>query len=98
SVGRFKQGDRISMGYSVSCGHCYMCEVEQTAHCETTKNAVYGFGVPFGGINGTHAEALIVPHADGHAMNVPKGIPDEAAVTLSCNLPSAIIANRLADI
>ncbi|ABF08193.1 alcohol dehydrogenase [Burkholderia stabilis] len=98
SVGRFKQGDRVSMGYSVSCGHCYMCEVGQTAHCETTKNAVYGFGIPFGSINGTHAEALIVPHADGHAMNVPKGIPDEAAVTLSCNLPSAIIANRLADI
>jgi alcohol dehydrogenase len=31
-------------------------------------------------------------------MKVPQGIPDEAAITLSCNLPSAIIANRLADI
>ena len=98
SVGRFRRGDRISMGYSVSCGHCYMCEVGQTAHCETSQKAVYGFGVPFGNVNGTHAEALIIPHADGHAMKIPASISDEAAVTLSCNLPSAIIGNKLADI
>lgn len=98
SVGRFRKGDRVSMAYSCSCGHCYMCEVGQTAHCETTKKSVYGFGVPFGNLNGTHAEALVIPHADGHAIQVPRQIPDEAALTLSCNLPSAIIANKLADI
>jgi len=98
AVGKFKPGDRISMGYSCSCGDCYMCEVGQTAHCETTQKAVYGFGVPFGDLNGTHSEALILPHADGHAMKVPDAISDAAALTLSCNLPSAIIANKLADI
>lgn len=98
SVGRFRPGDRVSMAYSCSCGHCYMCEVGQTAHCETTRKAVYGFGVPFGNLNGTHAEAMVIPYADGHAIQVPRQIPDEAALTLSCNLPSAIIANRLADI
>jgi alcohol dehydrogenase len=98
SVGRFKPKDRVSMGYSVSCGHCYMCEVGQTAHCETSNKAVYGFGVPFGSLNGTHAEAVVLPHADGHAMKIPASIGDAAAVTLSCNLPSAIIANRFADL
>ena len=98
SVGKFKVGDRISMGYSCSCGECYMCEVGQTAHCETTQKAVYGFGVPFGDLNGTHSEALVLPHADGHAIKVPDAISDAAALTLSCNLPSAIIANNLADI
>lgn len=98
AVGRFRPKDRISMGYSVSCGHCYMCGVGQTAHCEVTNKAVYGFGIPFGNINGAHAEALVIPHADGHAMKVPNGISDEAAVTLSCNLPSAVIANKFADI
>lgn len=97
-VARFKPGDRISAGYSISCGHCFMCEVGQTAHCEVTNKAIYGFGVPFGSINGTHAEALVVPHADAHAIQVPAGISDEAAVTLSCNLPSALIANHFADI
>ena len=98
TVGRFKRGDRVSMGYSVSCGHCYMCEVGQTAHCETTQKAVYGFGAPFGDLNGTHAETIVLPHADGHAIKVPHQIPDGAALTLSCNLPAAVIANRLADI
>lgn len=98
TVGRFRPGDRVSMGYSVSCGHCFLCRVGQTAHCQTSGSAVYGFGVPFGNVNGTHAEALVLPHADGHAIRVPDGIPDEGAVLLSCNLPSAIIGNRLADI
>lgn len=97
-VGRFKKGDRVSMAYSCSCGHCYMCEVGQTAHCETTNKAIYGFGVPFGNLNGTHAEAMVIPHADAHTVHVPKSIPDAAGLTLSCNLPSAIIANELADI
>jgi alcohol dehydrogenase len=54
--------------------------------------------VPFGDLNGTHSEALILPHADAHAIKVPQTISDAAALTLSCNLPSAIIANNLADI
>lgn len=98
AVGRFKRGDRVTMGYSASCGHCYMCEVGQTAHCETTQKAVYGFGVPFGNLNGTHAETMVMPYADGHAMKVPHEISDSAALTLSCNLPTAVIANHLADI
>lgn len=98
AVGKFKPGDRVSMAYSASCGECYMCQVGQTAHCETTKKAVYGFGVPFGNLNGTHAEALVLSYADAHAMKVPREISDEAALTLCCNLPSAVIANRLASI
>lgn len=98
SVGRFRRGDRVTMAYSVSCGDCHMCHRGQTAHCETTGKAVYGFGIPFGNMNGTHAETLVLPHADGHVMKVPAAVSDAAALTLSCNLPTAVIANRLADI
>jgi alcohol dehydrogenase len=97
-ITKFKPGDRVSMAYSCSCGECYMCEVDQTAHCETTQKAVYGFGIPFGDLNGTHAEAMILPHAEAHTIKVPDSISDKAALTLSCNLPSAIIANNLASI
>lgn len=46
-----------------------MCEVGQTAHCETTQKAAYGFDTPFGDLNGTHTEALILPHANMHLLN-----------------------------
>ena len=98
AVGNFKKGDRITMAYSCSCGDCYMCHVGQTAHCETTQKAVYGFGIPFGNMNGTHAEFMVIPHADAHALKVPTAVSDAAALTLSCNLPAALIANKLADI
>ncbi len=98
SVKRFQVGDRVTMAYSCSCGECYMCNAGQTAHCETTQKGVYGFGVPFGNLNGTHAELMTIPYADAHAMKIPETVTDAAAVTLSCNLPSAIAANNLADI
>jgi len=98
NVSKFKVGDRVTMAYSCSCGDCYMCECGQTAHCETTQKAVYGFGVPFGNLNGTHTEEMIIPHAQGHAMVLPEGISEASALTLSCNMPSAVIANELADI
>ncbi|HEC00737.1 MAG TPA: alcohol dehydrogenase [Sphingomonadales bacterium] len=97
-VANFTPGDRVTMAYSCSCGDCYMCNVGQTAHCETTQKAVYGFGIPFGDLNGSHAEAMVLPHADAHVIKVPDSICDAAALTLSCNLPSAIIANKLAEI
>ncbi len=97
-ISKFKPGDRVTMAYSCSCGECYMCKVGQTAHCETTNKAVYGFGVPFGNLNGTHAEAMILPHAQAHVLKVPESISDTAALTLSCNLPTAFIAHRLAGI
>jgi len=98
NVSKFKIGDRVTMGYSCSCGDCYMCDSGQTAHCETTGKAVYGFGVPFGNLNGTHTEEMILPHAEGHAMVIPDDISDASALTLSCNMPSAVIANELTDI
>ncbi|QKJ26247.1 zinc-dependent alcohol dehydrogenase [Aliarcobacter cibarius] len=98
NVSKFKVGDRISMAYSCSCGHCYMCECGQTAHCETTNKSVYGFGIPFGNLNGTHTEEMIISHAEAHSIIIPEEISDVAALTLSCNMPSAIIANELANI
>jgi alcohol dehydrogenase len=98
AVGAFKPGDRVTMAYSASCGECYMCRVGQTAHCETTNKAVYGFGTAFGDLNGTQAEYLVIPYADAHALKVAPELSDAQTLTLSCNLPSAVIANRLADL
>lgn len=47
AVGRFSVGDRVTFPYSVSCGTCFSCRMGQTAHCETSGRAIYGFGVAF---------------------------------------------------
>lgn len=98
AVGRFKTGDRVSMAYSASCGDCYMCRVGNTAHCQTTQSAVYGYGVGFGDLNGTQAEYMVIPHADAHTMKVDDALDDRQALTLSCNLPTAVLANKLVDV
>lgn len=93
-VTRFKRGDRVTMPYAASCGHCYMCQVGQTVHCEGAELRFFGFGH----LNGTQAEAILVPMADSHAMRVPDDLPDSAVLTLSCNLPSALISVESADV
>lgn len=94
-VTRLKRGDRISMGYSCSCGSCAMCNLGMTAHCSTTNKAVYGFGAAFGDLNGTHAEAMVLPHAQAHAHLLSDDFPEEGGPLLSCNLPTAVIADRM---
>lgn len=91
-VGRFAVGDRVTFPYSLSCGTCFFCRVGQTAHCETSGKAIFGFGVAFGDLGGSQAEYVRVPLADGHLEHVPDGVDDETAVFLSCNLPAAVIA------
>lgn len=98
NVGRFRVGDRVTFPYSVSCGRCATCRMGQTAHCETSGKAIYGFGVAFGDLGGSHAEYVRVPLADGHLEHVPEGIDDDSALFLSCNLPGAMIAVDSADI
>lgn len=97
-VGRFVKGDRVSMGYSASCGDCYQCRHHNTAHCQVTKSAVYGFGVGFGDLNGTQAEYMVIPHADAHTLKIDEALTDAQALTLSCNLPTAVLANKLVDV
>ena len=33
-----KPGDRVVIPFNISCGHCWMCEREFFAQCETTQN------------------------------------------------------------
>jgi threonine dehydrogenase-like Zn-dependent dehydrogenase len=97
-VARFRPGDRVTFPYSVSCGTCDNCQRGQTAHCLTSGKAIYGYGVAFGDLGGSHAEAVRAPLADAHLLRVPEFIDDETAVFLSCNLPAAVTVVEAAEI
>lgn len=102
-VQRFKRGDRVVMGFAVSCGTCWFCTHQHPAHCERSNPSRYGpeggitegkggglFGYTdlFGGYDGGQAEAVRVPWIDATARRVPEGIPDDRVLFASDILPT----------
>jgi len=104
-VTHVKPGDRVVIPFNVVCGHCWMCERQLYAHCETTQNYDYGTGASFlgytklyGQVPGGQAELLRVPQAHFGPIKVPEGPPDERFLYLSDVLPTSWQAVEYADI
>ncbi len=98
-------GDRVVIPFNISCGHCYMCDHQLYAQCETTQvqeygkgAALFGYTVLYGEVPGGQAEYLRVPCAHFGPIKVPEGPPDERFVYLSDVIPTAWQAVAFADI
>ncbi len=95
-VTHIKAGDRVVIPFNISCGHCWMCEREYFAQCETTQNreqekgaSLFGYTKLYGQVPGGQAEYLRVPQAHFGPIKVPEGGPDERYLFLSDVLPTA---------
>ena len=95
-VTQIAPGDRVVVPFNISCGHCWMCERDLFAQCETTQNRDQGKGASllgytklYGQVAGGQAEYLRVPQAQFGPIKVPEGPPDERFVYLSDVLPTA---------
>jgi threonine dehydrogenase-like Zn-dependent dehydrogenase len=95
-VTSLKPGDRVVMPFNISCGHCFMCERQLFAQCETTQNREFGTGASlfgytklYGHVAGGQAEYLRVPQAHFGPIKVPEGPSDDRFVYLSDVLPTA---------
>ncbi|MBO0703365.1 MAG: alcohol dehydrogenase catalytic domain-containing protein, partial [Candidatus Dormibacteraeota bacterium] len=91
-----KAGDRVVVPFNISCGHCWMCEHQLYAQCETTQvkdqgkgAALFGYTKLYGSVPGGQAEYLRVPQAHFGPIKVPEGPPDDRFVYLSDILPTA---------
>ena len=98
-------GDRVVIPFNISCGHCWMCERQLFAQCETTQNreqgkgaSLFGYTKLYGQVPGGQAEFLRVPQAQFGPIKVPGGPADDRFVYLSDILPTAWQAARYADI
>ncbi len=98
-------GDRVVIPFNISCGHCYMCDRQLYAQCETTQvqeygkgAALFGYTLLYGEVPGGQAEYLRVPCAHFGPIKVPEGPPDERFVYLSDVIPTAWQAVAFADI
>jgi threonine dehydrogenase-like Zn-dependent dehydrogenase len=90
-------GDRVVIPFNISCGHCWMCERQFFAQCETTQNrdqekgaSLFGYTKMYGQVPGGQAELLRVPQAQFGPIKIPDdGSPDERYLFLSDVLPTA---------
>jgi threonine dehydrogenase-like Zn-dependent dehydrogenase len=104
-VTQIQPGDRVVIPFNISCGHCWMCERQLYAQCETTQNtqtgkgaSLFGYTSLYGSVPGGQAEYLRVPQAQFGPIKVPHEFPDDRFLFLSDVLPTAWQALEWADV
>jgi threonine dehydrogenase-like Zn-dependent dehydrogenase len=104
-VMNIKRGDRVVVPFNISCGHCWMCDRQFYAQCETTQvrdeekgAALFGYTKLYGQVPGGQAEYLRVPQAQFGPIKVPEGPPDTRFLYLSDVLPTSWQAVEWADV
>ena len=95
-VSNLRVGDRVVVPFNISCGHCWMCDRQLFAQCETTQNvqqgkgaSLFGYTSLYGAVPGGQADLVRVPHADFGPIVVPTEHADERYLYLSDILPTA---------
>jgi alcohol dehydrogenase len=83
-VATFKKGDKVLISLITSCGRCSFCKKGMYSHCE---NGGWQLGNV---IDGTQAEYVRIPFADNGLYHLPIDVDEEAAVMLSCILPTGL--------
>ncbi|HEX8346225.1 MAG TPA: zinc-dependent alcohol dehydrogenase [Actinoplanes sp.] len=103
-VSNLRPGDRVVIPFNISCGHCWMCERQLYAQCETTQvrsegkgASLFGYTSLYGSVPGGQAEYLRVPQAHFGPIKIESNAPDERFLYLSDVLPTAWQAVRYAD-
>jgi len=83
-VSGFHKGDKVLISLITSCGRCDFCKKGMYSHC------INGGWLLGNSIDGTQAEYVRVPLADTGLYLLPPDVDDEAAVMLSCILPTGM--------
>jgi threonine dehydrogenase-like Zn-dependent dehydrogenase len=111
-VRKLKQGDRVVVPFTISCGACFFCQKGLFSSCDTTNpNAklaaaamgsspagMLGYSHLMGGYPGGQAEYLRVPHADVGPIKIESDMSDEKVLFLSDIFPTGYMAAENAEI
>ncbi len=81
-VSAFKVGDKVILSCVTACMKCDFCRKGMLSHC---RNGGWILGNL---INGTQAEYVRIPYADGSLYHLPTGSDEEAMLMLSDILPT----------
>jgi threonine dehydrogenase-like Zn-dependent dehydrogenase len=105
-------GDRVVVPSFLGCGTCWYCDHDLWSLCDNTHPkpelaepllgyppaAIPGYSHAFGGLAGSHATYIRVPHADANCFHVPEGVTDEQALFLSDSVPTGWTGADFCDI
>jgi len=81
-VSKFRVGDKVIVSCVTACLTCDFCRKQMYSHCR------HGGWILGYMIDGTQAEYVRIPYADGSLYNLPAGADEEAMVMLSDILPT----------
>jgi len=84
AVSEFKVGDKVIISCVTACLKCDFCKRGMYSHCR------HGGWILGNTIDGTQAEYVRIPHADGSLHPFPAGGDEEAMVMLSDILPTGL--------
>ncbi len=103
AVTAVSKGDRVIVSFVIACGHCFFCEMNLQAACETTNPgrgailnkkqipsgaALFGYSHLYGGLPGGQAELVRVPKANVGPFKIPDELDDEQVLFLTDILPT----------
>jgi alcohol dehydrogenase len=87
AVSAVEVGGRVTNTSMVADGTCPACRAGRSTQC--SGRALFGYSGVYPRLDGGQAELVRVPHADRVLAPLPDEVPDEAAVFLADNLPTA---------
>ncbi len=73
-------GDLVCSPFTTSCGACFYCDRGLTSRCSSGQ--LFGWVENGKGLQGSQAEYVRVPLADGTLMRVPEGVSAAAALLM----------------
>jgi threonine dehydrogenase-like Zn-dependent dehydrogenase len=111
-VSNLREGDRVIVPFTISCGHCHYCQSELWSLCDNSNpNAwmaetaygyapagLYGYSHMMGGYAGGQAEYVRVPFADVGPLKVSSDLSDEQLLFLTDIFPTGYQAAEVCDI
>jgi threonine dehydrogenase-like Zn-dependent dehydrogenase len=109
-----EKGQRVVVPFTISCGKCFHCEVQQYSACENSNpadkqdmsatlyghpmSALFGYSHLTGGYSGGQAEYVRVPFSDIGPIVVPDHLDDDQVLFLSDILPTGWMGAENAEI
>ncbi|MGO9322252.1 MAG: alcohol dehydrogenase catalytic domain-containing protein [Solirubrobacteraceae bacterium] len=78
AVTRVAVGDRVLGCFQTACGTCFFCRRGDYHRC--VESRTFGHGAALGALQGTQAEAALVPRANLVLRRVPEGMSSDVAL------------------